>query len=162
MGKRTGSALAIGLSMTRAPCASSPADKVIGAIYDPGVRRADQLTRCEARRRSLCAKALQPASVQFDIAIQNRNPLTARRAPAPIDRARESRVLTHLDHPAVVSARHLCRAVSRIIVDHHNLVERYRLPGCGGEQTLQQVRAIVNGDDRRNGGRDLGSQHSKL
>ena len=63
-------------------------------------------------------------------------------------RAGEADVLSHPDHTTSAGARQLRRAIGRGIIDNHDFRERNRLPADTVEKTFQQVRAIVDGDDR--------------
>ena len=103
---------------------------------------------------------LDPPGIEFHIAVQDCDPVRLCLFPAAIDGAGETGVLTHLDHPASGGAGSLRRAVGGGIVDSNDLGGRRRLRAQTGKKPIEQLRAIVHGDDRRDG--YAGGHKSKL
>ena len=113
------------------------------------VRRVEDRSGGKTCFRGAGGQTLQPAAVQLDIAVQDRDPLASGGAPAAIDGAGEPGIFTHLNDPAARGSRDFRRAVGGGIVDNHDLIERQCLFPHGVQQALQQIGAIVNGDDCR-------------
>ena len=142
------------LSMSGPPGTRGPAHQIVGSI-DRGPVGGVQNRPCRVGSGADTGHhALQPAAVEFDIAVENRDPFRRRGPPPAVDGAGEAGILSHLDHAARARPRELRRAIGRGIIDNHDFRERNRLPGNAFEKAFQQVRAIVNWDDRR--------EHSKL
>ncbi len=142
------------LSLASPPGTGGAAYQVVGAVDCLAGFRVEDGPGGKARFASGRTQTLQPAAIELDVAVEDRDPFRGGRSPSAVDGAGEAGILPHRDHAAAARASQVPGAVGRGVVDDYDFRERKGLGAHGVEQAFQQVRAIVDGDNR--------CEHSKL
>ena len=92
-------------------------------------------------------QAFKPARVQFHVAVQDGDPGSGCGAPAEVHGIGEAPVLAATQDAATRVPRQPGSTIARAIVDHYDFRHRRCLGADGGEETLQKIRAVVDGND---------------
>ena len=133
--------------MARAPRATGARYQIVGAVDHGMVRGAEDQSGGKGSAFVVSEKTLEPAGVQFHVAVEDGDPLRCGVTPADVHGPGEAEVLAGADDTAAVAPGHFDSVVGRSVIDHNHLGERRRLGVQGPQQTVEQVGAVMDGND---------------